>query len=80
MSSTNEFTAEFAGKPNVKLLVEEDVEDEMTPKKLGSWVKVDYLGGFHICCAGPGRYAGGNGNGDGECTGDYTGNVTAAGS
>lgn len=51
MSSTNEFTAVFAGKPNVKLLVEEDV-DEMTPKKLGSWVKVDYLGGFHICCAG----------------------------
>lgn len=58
MSSIDEVTV-FAGKPDVTLFVEEDVDDEMTPKKLGSWVKVDYLGGFHICCAGPGSYTGG---------------------
>lgn len=76
MSSIDEFTTVFTGKPNAKLLFAEDVDDGMTPKKLGSWVKVDYLGGFHICCAEFGRFAGG----DGWCTGGYAGPVTTTGS
>jgi len=35
LSSIDEVTV-FAGKPDVTLFVEEDVDDEMTPKKLGS--------------------------------------------